>query len=60
MNLYNLLSEQDKRRMENYVTTHGIIPELYIGNEKFFKNWALSKPKLYHLLGNKFIHKIPF
>lgn len=60
MNLYNLLPEQDKKIMYNYITIYGVVPEHYIGNEVFFQPWAESKSKLYHLLGNKFIHKIPY
>lgn len=60
MNLYDMLPEHDRKVMHNYVTEHGIIPERYIGNQMFFNLWAESKTKLYHLLGNKFIHKIPY
>ena len=59
MNLYNLLSEHDKKVLENFVTEHIIVSEKYVGNELFLEHWAKNKTKLYHLLGNKLIHKIP-
>ena len=60
MNLYNLLSEHDKKVLENFVTEHIIVSEKYVGNELFLEHWAKNKTKLYHLLGNKLIHKIPY
>ena len=60
MNLYELLPEHEKKVMDNYITEHIITPEHYIGNKVFLEHWSKSKTKLYHILGNKFVHKVPY
>lgn len=60
LNLYEQLSELDRKRIENYIFINGIAEKGYIGNEEYLKYWANCNKKLFHLLGGKLIHKIPF
>lgn len=59
LNLLDKLPSEDKITFEKYVREYGY-QGAYIGNEKYLSFWSHSKKKLYFLLGNKFIHKIPF
>ena len=60
MNLYKELTEHDNIVIKNFITSCQIVEDKYIGNEAFLSEWAKNNTKLYHLLGNKFIHKIPY
>ena len=54
------LSELDKKRIHNYITTYGIHQDFFIGVDEWLQNWSHSKQKLFHLLGDKLIVEIPF
>ena len=59
LNLFDYLTELDNKRIENYIHLYGIEDD-YIGNKTYLKYWAENNKKLFHLLGGKLIHKIPF
>lgn len=59
LNLFDYLTELDNKRIENYIHLYGIEDD-YIGNKAYLKYWAENNKKLFHLLGGKLIHKIPF
>lgn len=54
------LSDDDKKKLESYICTYGIQKENFIGVDDWLCYWSKNNIKLYKLLGNKFIHKIPF
>ena len=58
LNLFNYLTEEDNRKIENYVRSYGV-EDGYIGNENYLKYWAESNKKLFHLLGGQLIYKFP-
>ena len=60
MNLIDLLPQEDKELMEEYIHLYGINKEEFIGLDKYLKHWAASKKKLYKLLGNQFQLEIPY
>ena len=60
LNLFDYLTEEDNRKIENYIFSYGIGEHGYSGNEEYLKYWANNNKKLFHLLGGKLIHKIPF
>lgn len=59
IDLIEQLSDQDKRILTNYITTYGVAPENFMGVDKWLQNWSHSNQKLYKLLGNKLIVKVP-
>ena len=62
--LRNQLSDLDKKIILNYITAfgdeNGLPEEYFVGVDTFLENWAKSKLKLYHFLGNQLIIKVPF
>ena len=60
LNLYELLSDEDKQIITNYVVKYGINKEDYIGTEEFLEEWSKAKVKLYRALGNQFKISIPY
>jgi hypothetical protein len=60
LNLFDYLTEEDNRKIKNFICSYGVPEKTYIGNEEYLKYWAESNKKLFHLLGGKLIHKIPF
>ncbi len=59
-NLYNQLTKEDKDKIEQYIYNYGIVKNYYLGTEKWLQYWSTEKIKLYKLLNNQFILKIPF
>ena len=60
INLIDCLSDLDKKRIENYIALYGVQIDDFIGLDKWLANWSHANQKLYKLLGNQFIYKIPF
>ena len=56
-NLYSLLTPLDNKRIENYINRFAT--KNYIGNEKYLEEWGKNNIKLYKLLGNQLIYKMP-
>lgn len=60
INLINQIPELDKQRMINYIDEFGINKDYFIGLDTWLQPWSHSNQKLYRLLGEKLIYKIPF
>ena len=60
INLIDLLSPEDKKKIENYITLYGVHPEHFMGVENWLQDWSHANQRLYKLLGNQFIYKIPY
>ena len=60
IDLVSKLSNEDKQRITNYITTWGIQEKDFIGIDKYLEQWSHAKQKLYKLLGNQFIVKVPY
>jgi hypothetical protein len=58
--LYSILTEEDKTILKNYISLYGIREESFIGLEEWLKYWSKNKIKLYKLLGENLIYKIPY
>ena len=58
--LFNLIPADEKAAIHNYINEWAVEIENYVGDNEYFKYYNKNKPKLYRLLGQKFIHKIPF
>lgn len=62
--LRDQLSDLDKKILSNYIMSFGydkgLPKEYFVGVDTFLENWAKSKIRLYHFLGNNFIVKVPF
>ena len=58
--LFNLIPADEKATIHNYINEWAVEIENYVGDNEYFKYYNKNKPKLYRLLGQKFIHKIPF
>jgi DNA-directed RNA polymerase subunit RPC12/RpoP len=58
-NLISKLTEQDRQKIENYIRVFGVDND-FIGLDEWLKYWGREKIKLYKLLGNNLIYKIPF
>lgn len=58
--LFNLIPADEKAAIHNYISEWAVEIENYVGDNEYFKYYNKNKPKLYRLLGQKFIHKIPF
>ena len=58
--LFNLIPADEKAAIHNYINEWAVENENYVGDNEYFKYYNKNKPKLYRLLGQKFIHKIPF
>ena len=60
LNLFDYLTEEDNRKIKNYVHTFAVEEECYVGNEKYLSYWAENNKKLFHLLGGKLVYKVPY
>lgn len=61
MNLYEILSNEDKIKMNNYIQLYSMTNEQsFIGLEQYLNYWAKSKKTLYHLLGDSLKITMPF
>lgn len=60
MELLNVLTEEDKYKISNFVKRFGKSNGNFIGCEEWLKYWSKEKVTLYHLLGDQLIRKIPF
>ena len=62
--LRDQLSDLDKKILFNYIMSfgysEGLPKEYFVGVDTFLENWAKSKIRLYHFLGNNLIVKVPF
>ena len=59
-NLIDQLTKEDKTKIENYISLYGIERDRFIGIDNWLENWAKNKIKLYKLLNNNMIYRIPF
>ena len=57
--LFDALTEEDKVKINNYISLHGAREEV-MPLKDWLVNWSKNKVKLYKLLGNQLIHKIPY
>ena len=58
-NLFNQISEEDKIKINNYIRLYGAASHT-LPLEEWLANWSVCKIKLYKLLGNNLIVKIPY
>lgn len=58
--LLEQLTELDKKRIHNFITTWGCPSEDFIGVDEYLEQWAKHNTKLYHLLGNNISISMPF
>ena len=58
-NLLNQLTEEDRIKIENYIYLYGT-RESFIGIDEWLKHWSINKIKMYKLLGNQMIYRVPF
>lgn len=58
-NLLEVLPTEDKEKIAKYINKYGV-KENFIGVDAWLQHWAKDKIKLYKLLNNQFIYKIPF
>jgi len=59
VNLLEVLTKEDKKRIEEYIHLYGARHN-FIGVDNWLKDWAANNFRMYRLLGNQLIHKIPF
>lgn len=59
-NLLEVLTEEDKKLFTRYVNLYGAPEGVFIGADQYLEEWAKSKTKLYHLLGDKLMVEIPY
>lgn len=60
LNLFDYLTEEDNRKIENYIYTYAIDENSYTGNKNYLSYWADNNKKLFHLLGGNLIYKVPY
>ena len=58
-NLIDKISAEDKVKIENYIKLYGV-PQDFIGLDNWLKPWSDNKIKMYKMLGNQLIYKVPF
>ena len=58
-NLIQHLTKEDRETLTAYINTFGVEKQYFIGVDNWLKNWDKNKTKLYKLLGNQFVYKIP-
>ena len=58
-NLINQLTNEDRTKIENYISLYGA-SDHFIGIDAWLESWAKNKIKLYKLLGNNLIYKVPY
>ena len=59
VNLLEVLSQEDKIRIENYIKLYGT-KNGFIGVDEWLQDWAKNNFRLYHFLGDQLIYKIPY
>ena len=60
MDLRDVLSEQDKTRLKNYINIYAGADVECQDVDKVLAEWARAKVDLYHILGDKLIVEFPF
>ena len=60
MNLLEVLSKEDKDKITRYVSYYGGANGEFIGVDAWLADWAKANQKLYKLLGNQLMVKIPY
>lgn len=60
LNLFDYLTEEDNRKIENYIYSYAVSKDCYAGNEEYLSYWAENNKKLFHLLGGNLIYKKPY
>lgn len=60
MLLFDALTTEDRELIQNYIYKYGVSEDKFRGLENYLYDWAASKKKLYHLLGDQLIRKFPF
>lgn len=58
-NLIDQLTKEDKIKIENYIYLYGTKTN-FIGIDEWLKYWSINKIKMYKLLGNQMIYRVPF
>lgn len=58
-NLLGVLTEEDRTKIENYIHLYGT-KENFIGIDEWLKYWSVTKIKMYKMLGNQLIYRVPF
>lgn len=58
-NLISVLTELDRKRIENYVHEYGA-SDHFVGIDEWLKDWGKNKIKMYKLLGNNLRFVSPF
>ena len=58
-NLIDVLTPEDRTKIENYISLYGTT-ENFIGLDNWLKYWSPNKIKMYKLLNNQLIYKVPF
>ena len=58
--LLNALSQEDKDKITRYVSYYGGANGEFIGVDAWLEEWAKANKKLYKLLGNQLMVKIPY
>ena len=58
-NLMSQLTAEDRQKIENYISRFGV-GNSFIGLDAWLQYWATSKIKLYKMLNNSLIYKVPF
>lgn len=59
-NLLEVLSKEDKKLIERYIALYGTTEDCVCDIDYYLRYWAQHKTKLYHLLGDQLIVKIPY
>lgn len=60
MNLLEVLSQEDKDKITRYVSYYGGANGEFIGVDTWLEDWAKANRKLYKLLGNQLIVRVPY
>lgn len=60
VDLIQQISEDDKKRLNNYISEYGIKKSKFIGLDKWLQNWNHSNQVLYKLLGNNLIYEFDY
>ena len=60
MNLLEVLSQEDKDKIARYVSYYGGANGEFIGVDAWLEDWAKANQKLYKLLGNQLMVKVPY
>lgn len=60
MNLLEVLSQEDKDKITRYVSYYGGANGEFIGVDAWLADWAKANQKLYKLLGNQLMVRIPY